>query len=117
MVNKVVPSCPKHDLYGDADADYPKTAVPLLRNAGAPVSSVCDTLRIGIYFTNTLKNPKTKSTVDKAEIERILPYLEKELLLSKNVGAVMLMGDTANKAFSMVAEKTAGKNAVPSEST
>lgn len=98
MINEVVPSDPKQDLYGGPDAGYLKTAVPLLGKAGAPVSSVGDALRMGIYMTDAAKTPKTKSAVDKAEVGRSLPYLEKKLSFFPNVRVVMLMGDAAIKA-------------------
>lgn len=97
MINEVVPSDPLQDFYGGSDADYLKTTIPLLREAVAAVSSIRDVLRMGIYITNTVKTLKSKSTVDKAEIESNLPYLEKERALSPNVKVIMLMGDVAKK--------------------
>ena len=35
MINEVVPADPLQDFYGDPNADYLKTAIPLLRGAGA----------------------------------------------------------------------------------
>lgn len=117
MINEVVPSDPKQDFYGGPGADYMMAAVSLLRNAGAPVSSIHDVLRMGIYVTNAVKTPKSKSAVDSTEIERSLPYLEKELSLFPNLRVVMLMGDVAKRAFNMISRKAAKKNAVPSVST
>ncbi len=117
MINEVVPSDPKQDFYGGPDADYPMAAVSLLRSAGAPVSSIYDVLHMGVYVTNAVKTPKSKSAVDRTEIERSLPYLEKELSLFPNLMVVMLMGDVAKKAFNTISRKATKKNAVPSVST
>lgn len=114
MINEVVPSDPLQDFYGGSDADYLRTTIPLLREAGAAVSSIRDAVQMGIYITNAVKTPKSKSTVDKADIEISLPYLEKELALFPNVKVIMLMGDVAKKAFNMIAKKVSNKTVVPS---
>ncbi len=117
MINEVVPSDPSQDFYGVPDADYLKTAIPLLRGAGAEVDSMQDILRAGIYITNAVKTPKTEYTIDKGSIEKSLPYLEAELSLFPNIKVIMLMGDVAKKAFNMITKKATKKNAVPAVST
>lgn len=117
MINEVVPSDPSQDFYGVPDADYLKTALPLLRGAGAEVDSMQDILRAGIYITNAVKTPKTEYTIDKGSIEKSLPYLEAELSLFPNIKVIMLMGDVAKKAFNMITKKATKKNAVPAVST
>lgn len=74
MINEVVPSDPLQDFYGIPDADYLKTTLPLLQNAGADVHSIEDILQMGIYITNAVKTPKTESAIDKSMIENGLPY-------------------------------------------
>ncbi|RKD33326.1 uracil-DNA glycosylase family protein [Lacrimispora algidixylanolytica] len=117
MINEVVPSDPLQDFYGQADADYMKTTIPLFQGAGASVSSIEDILGLGIYITNAVKAPKSQYTIEKSMIENSLPYLEKELALFPNVKVIMLMGDVAKKAFNMIAKKETKKNVVPSIST
>lgn len=117
MINEVVPSDPLQDFYGQADADYMKTTIPLFQGAGAAVSSIEDILGLGIYITNAVKAPKSQYTIEKSMIENSLPYLEKELALFPNVKVIMLMGDVAKKAFNMIAKKETKKNVVPSIST
>lgn len=117
MINEVVPSDPLQDFYGIPEADYLKTTIPLLRKAGAEVSSMQDILQMGIYITNAVKTPKTEYTVDRSSIEYSLPYLEAELSLFPNIKVVMLMGDVARKAFNMIAKKRIKKNVIPAVST
>lgn len=114
MINEVVPTDPLQDFYGEAEADYLKTTIPLFQRAGAAVSSVEDILQMGIYITNAVKTPKTHYTIEKTMIENSLPYLEQELALFPNVKVIMLMGDVAKKAFNMIAKKATKKNVVPS---
>jgi len=117
LINEVVPADPAQDFYGSPDAEYLKTALPLLREAGANVESIYDALDRGIYVTNAVKTPKDGYDVEKRALEDSLPYLEAELALFPNVKVVMLMGDVAKKAFNMIAKKAAGRNAVPAGST
>ena len=117
MINEVVPADPLQDFYGAPNADYLKTAIPLLRGAGAEIASMQDILKRGIYITNAVKTPKTGYTIDKNSIENSLPYLEAELSLFTNIKVIMLMGDVAKKAFNMITKKTTKKNVIPSIST
>ena len=54
MINEVVPSDPLQDFYGNPDADYLKTTIPLLQGAGIEVTSIQDILQKGIYITNAV---------------------------------------------------------------
>ena len=108
---------PYQDFYGQYDADYLKTTIPLFQKAGYNVSSIKDILDLGVYITNAVKIPKTEYTIPREVIEANLPFLEKEIALFPNVRVIMLMGDVAKKAFNMISRKTARKNAVPSVST
>ena len=117
MINEVVPSDPAQDFYGQVDAEYMKTTIPLFQRAGLDVSSIQDILQRGIYITNAVKTPKTEYAIEKISIEKSLPYLEKEVLLFPRVQVIMLMGDVAKKAFNMITKKATNKNAVPSVST
>ena len=117
MINEVVPSDPLEDFYGNPDADYLKTTIPLLQRAGAEAASIQDILQKGIYITNAVKTPKTDYVIEKSSIENSLPYLEAELSLFPNIKVIMLMGDVAKKAFNMITKKSTKKNAVPAVST
>lgn len=117
MINEVVPFDPLQDFYGQADADYLKTTIPLFQGAGAKVKSVQDILQMGVYITNAVKTPKTEYAIEKSSIENSLPYLEKELALFPNIKVIMLMGDVAKKAFNLMTKKTIKKNAIPSIAT
>ncbi len=117
MINEVVPSDPLQDFYGTPDADYLKTTIPLLQEAGTEVTSIQDILKMGIYITNAVKTPKTEYTIDKSSIEKSLPYLEAEISLFPNIKVIMLMGDVAKKAFNLIAKKSIKKNVIPAVST
>lgn len=117
MINEVVPADPSQDFYGQADADYLSTTIPLFQKAGLPVTDIQDILQMGIYITNAVKTPKSGYTVEKSSIENSLPYLEQELALFPDLKVIMLMGDVAKKAFNMIAKKATKKNAVPAVST
>lgn len=47
MINEVVPSDPLQDFYGSANADYLKTTIPLMQEAGAEAASIRDILQMG----------------------------------------------------------------------
>lgn len=117
MINEVVPSDPVQDFYGNADAEYLETTIPLFQKAGIEVSTIQDIQQMGIYVTNAVKSPKSEYTIEKSSIEKSLLYLEKEISLFPNVKVIMLMGDVAKKALNMIVKKTTKKNVVPSIST
>lgn len=117
MINEVVPSDPYQDFYGQPDADYMKTTIPLFQKAGYNVSSIEDILKLGIYMTNAVKTPKTEYTITRDTIEQNIPYLEKEIALFPNVKVIMLMGDVSKKAFNMITKKATKKNVIPAIST
>lgn len=73
MINEVVPSDPMQDFYGQVDADYMKTTIPLFHKAGLDVSSIHDILKLGIYITNAVKTPKTDYAIKKESIEKKRP--------------------------------------------
>ncbi len=113
MINEVVPADPSQDFYGQLDADYLTTTIPLFQKSGLQVKDIQDILHMGVYITNAVKTPKSDYTIEKSSIENSLPYLEKELALFPNVKVIMLMGDVAKKAFNMLTKKATKKNVVP----
>lgn len=117
MINEVVPIDNSQDFYGQLEADYLKTTIPLFQKAGINVSNIQDILKLGIYITNAVKIPKTQSTIEKECIKSSLPYLEQELALFPRVKVIMLMGDVAKKSFNMIMKKETKQNIIPSVST
>ena len=117
MINEVVPADPFQDFYGQSNADYMSTTIPLFQKAGLQVEDIQDILRMGVYITNAVKTPKSDYAIEKSKIENSLPYLEKELALFPNTKVIMLMGDVAKKAFNMITKKATKKNIVPAIST
>lgn len=117
MINEVVPADSAGDFYGEPDADYLKTTIPLFQNAGIEVKNIQDILQKGIYITNAVKTPKSDYTIERSSIENSLPYLEHEIALFPNVKVIMLMGDVAKKSYNMITKKATKKNVVPAIST
>jgi Uracil-DNA glycosylase len=117
MINEVVPADPAQDFYGQLDADYLTTTIPLFQKSGLQVKDIQDILHMGVYITNAVKTPKSDYTIEKSSIENSLPYLEKELALFPNVKVIMLMGDVAKKAFNMLTKMATRKNVVPAVAT
>ena len=117
LINEVVPTDPMQDFYGYADADYLTTTFALFEAAGFPITDVQQLLERGIYITNAVKTPKVSTSISNDELNRSLPYLEKEIALFPNVRVIMLMGDVSKKAFNMITKKITKKNVIPAMST
>lgn len=117
LINEVVPENPDDDFYGKTGELYLSTTLPLFRKAGFEAESISDLLNSGVYITNAVKTPKTEYAIEKGEMEKSLPWLEKELSLFPNVRVIMLMGDVAKKMFNQIAKKHTKKNAIPSGAT
>lgn len=117
LINEVVPENPDDDFYGKTGKLYLSTVIPLFQKAGLNVNGINDILNMGIYITNAVKTPKAEYAVKKSEMEKSLPWLQKELALFKNVKVIMLMGDVSKKMFNQITKKHLKKNAVPSGAT
>lgn len=117
LINEVVPTHPKDDFYGDEDSYYLTTTIPLFEQAGLEVTNAYDLLKHGIYLTNAVKTPKSKTTIERAMITESLPYLEAELSLFPNVKVIMCMGDVAKKAINMIFKQHTKQNIIPAIST
>lgn len=117
MINEVVPADSAQDFYGGGRTAYFETTIPLFQKAGACADTINDLIDLGIYITNAVKIPKSEYAISRDQIEKSLPFLEKELSLFPDLRVIMLMGDVAKKAFNLISKKTSGKNAIPAIST
>lgn len=117
MINEVVPGDSEQDFYGGGRTAYLETTIPLFQKAGACADSINDIIDLGVYITNAVKVPKSEYAISREQIEKSLPFLEKELSLFPDLKVIMLMGDVAKKAFNLISKKTSGKNTIPALST
>lgn len=117
MINEVVPGDSEQDFYGGGRTAYLETTIPLFQKAGACVDTINDIIDLGVYITNAVKVPKSEYAISREQIEKSLPFLEKELSLFPDLKVIMLMGDVAKKAFNLISKKTSGKNTIPALST
>ncbi|MBS5083039.1 MAG: uracil-DNA glycosylase [Clostridiales bacterium] len=117
MINEVVPGDSEQDFYGGGRTAYLETTIPLFQKAGACADTINDIIDLGVYITNAVKVPKSEYAVSRDQIEKSLPFLEKELSLFPDLKVIMLMGDVAKKAFNLISKKTSGKNTIPAIST
>ena len=117
MINEVVPGDSEQDFYGGGRTAYLETTIPLFQKAGACADTINDIIDLGVYITNAVKVPKSEYTISREQIEKSLPFLEKELSLFPDLKVIMLMGDVAKKAFNLISKKTSGKNTIPALST
>jgi hypothetical protein len=117
MINEAPPQDPSDWFYGKPGSADMESARALFHNAGVPVNSIDDILKMGIYITTAVKSSKTGYSVDTEIIKAQLPLLEAELALFTNLRVIMLMGDVAKKAVNMIAKAKTKKNVIPSEAT
>lgn len=117
MINEVVPADSEQDFYGGGRTAYLETTIPLFQKAGACADTINDLIDLGVYITNAVKVPKSEYAISWDQIEKSLPFLEKELSLFPDLRVIMLMGDVAKKAFNLISKKTSGKNVIPAIST
>lgn len=117
MISEAPPENPKDYFYAPGDPFYLKTTVQAFRDAGMSVNSMQEILDRGFYLTTAIKCPKTQYGVSAATIKNCSRVLEKEFLLFPNIGAYMLMGDVAIKAFNYISKRQTGENTILSGST
>jgi len=118
MISESPPPNPDDAFYSGApSAADRESALGLFDRAGFPVSGIGELIQKGIYLTTAVKSPKSGYSVEPETLSAHLPVLEKELSLFPNLSVVMLMGDTAKKAFNLIAKKNTGKACIPAGST
>jgi len=96
---------------------FARTTVQAFRDAGAPVSSIDEILRMGVYLTTAVKCGKTGYGIKAVTIKTCSLLLERELALLPNVRAYLLMGDVAIKALNYIAKRAGEPRVIPAGST
>jgi uracil-DNA glycosylase len=105
------------NYYFSCDAAFARTTVQAFKEAGAKVNNIQDLLRTGIYLTTAVKCGKNDYAVSTSTIVHCSSLLEREIELFPNVGAYLLMGDVAIKAFNTVARHLGEPRVIPAGST
>jgi uracil-DNA glycosylase len=105
------------DYYAGEQALFAQTTLLAFQDAGAPVNSMADILRMGVYLTTAVKCAKTAYAIETGTIKQCATLLERELALFPHVVAYLLMGDVAIKAVNEVARRAGEGRVIPAGST
>jgi uracil-DNA glycosylase len=117
MISEAAPADLKDYYYAKGNALFQQTTVQAFNDAGAKVSSIKDTLDLGVYLTTAVKCGKTDYGIKAGTIRECSLLLEQELALFPNVKTWMLMGDVAIKAVNFIAKRSGEKRVIPAGST
>ncbi len=117
LISEAAPANPADHYYAGGSSLFQQTTVQAFNDAGAPVSSVLDILKLGVYLTTAVKCGKTAYTIKTSSIRECSFILEKELSLFPSVRVLLLMGDVAIKAVNEIAMRRGGKRVIPAVST
>lgn len=105
------------DYYAVGDPLFARTTILAFRDAGYPVHSVDEILRMGVYLTTAVKCSKMSYGVHRDTVCECSRLLEHEIALFPNVRAYLLMGDVAIQALNMIARRHGEPRVVPAGST
>jgi hypothetical protein len=117
LVSEAAPASPDDDYGGGPAALYARTTVLAFQDAGAPVESVDDITRLGVYLTSAVKCPKVGYALKPATIAACSCLLEQELAPFKQAKAILLMGDVAIRALNDIARRAGEPRVIPAVST
>ena len=105
-------------FYGPKNPFFMQTTLQAFNDAGFNAASMEDILNLGVYMTTAIKCAKTAYSVSLETIDNCsIRILEEEMKLFPNLGAILLMGDTAIKAMNYIARRNTGKPIIPSGPT
>ena len=104
-------------FYGSSDSLYVANTIGAFNAAGMNVKSIDDIIRLGVYLTTAVKEPRKGLTVPAEAIEKFSCFLEKELLMFPNTRVILLMGDVAIKAMNCISLRVNKKKVIPPGST
>ncbi|MBN1351847.1 uracil-DNA glycosylase [candidate division KSB1 bacterium] len=118
MISEVPPPDLGDYFYSESKfPDFLKTTLQAFHDAGFEFSSMKDIIDAGIYLTTAVKCGKIGYTVSANVIQTCSYILEKEIALLPDVGAYLLMGDVAIRAFNTISHRLTGQRAIPAGST
>ncbi|MDN5343046.1 MULTISPECIES: uracil-DNA glycosylase [Oceanotoga] len=117
MIGEAPPENKNDYLYNGKNSFNFETFSTAFSNAGIDLKNVEDLLKMGIYYTTTIKIPKEGYIVKTKTIKDHLNILKEELNLFDNLKSIMLMGDVAIKALNYIAKEEVGEKIIPNIST
>jgi len=117
LVSEAVPASPDDDYGGGPASLFSRTTILAFQDAGAPVESISDILKLGVYLTSAVKCPKLGYGLKPATIDACSRLLEHELAPFKNAKAILLMGDVAIRALNGIARRAGEPRVIPADST
>lgn len=117
MIAEAAPVAPDDYFYAGGDSLFQRTTVQAFNDAGVPVASIPDIVRLGVYLTTAVKCGKTGYGLQSRTIKECSLLLEKELALFPNLKVLMLMGSVAIKALNAIAQRAGEARLIPAVST
>jgi uracil-DNA glycosylase len=117
LVSESPPADSRDGYAASGDPLFARTTVAAFQDAGAAVRSLRDILELGVYPTTAIKCPKTSYAIERDTIDACSFLLQRELALFPNARTVLLMGDTAIKAFNRLAVRAGTGRIFPSQPT
>ncbi|MFB3895799.1 MAG: uracil-DNA glycosylase family protein [bacterium] len=117
MVSEAPPVDKQDYFYAAGTPNYLQTTLQAFNDAGIPVKTMADILKLGVYITTAVKCAKTQYAISLDTIKTCSRILESELALFPTAKVYMLMGDVAIKSMNAIAKRTAGLRVIPNGST
>ncbi len=117
MISEVPPIDPKDYFYSSGTPFYMETTKQAFSDAGYPINSINDILKLGLYITTAVKCPKTGTSISTDTIKECSFILEEELKLLPNANVYILLGDVAIKSFNYISKRNTKKSTIPNGST
>lgn len=117
LISEAAPPDPADYYYAPGSPLFQQTTVQAFNEAGLPVTSIQDILKLGVYLTTAVKCGKTDYGIETSTIAECSSILEQEISLFPNVKVILLMGDVAIKAVNGIARRAGVGRVIPAGPT
>lgn len=117
LISEAAPANPADYYYAAGNPLFAQTTVQAFQDAGAPVASIGDILRLGVYLTTAVKCAKKDYGIATATVRECSQILAEEITLFPSVKAYLLMGDVAIASVNAIARRANEPRVIPAGST
>lgn len=117
MICEALPENADDYFYASNNSLYVKNTIEAFIIAGIKVNTIEDIIKLGVYITVAVKAPRKGLVLPIEIIKQHSFLLEDEIKLFPNVRAILLMGDTAIKAFNLISQRLIKLKTIPTGST
>ena len=117
LISEAAPPDPADYYYAPGSPLFLQTTTLAFNEAGVPLTTIQELLKLGVYLTTAVKCGKTDYGIASSTVAECSSILEQEISLFPNVIVILLMGDVAIKAVNGIARRAGVGRVIPAGPT